>query len=123
MACSADNQFGAPTRQYGLSPSPCRLCPMNMKTTAAPASSKTAGGLAISSDACVTQAGYGYSNRVSEQCPKGTFNAGGNQAACQDCAYGMTTAGSGSTSSSMCIPAAGFAENGTECPVGELRLT
>jgi len=53
-------------------------------------------------------------------CPKGTFNAGGNRAACQECAYGLTTASTQANSSTQCIAVPGVGPNGTECPAGEL---
>jgi hypothetical protein len=59
----------------------------------------------------VTLPGYGYSAGPpisASQCAIGTFNAGGNQLACQACTNGLTTQAAGSSSCSE-LPACGQA--------------
>jgi hypothetical protein len=61
-------------------------------------------GIAIALPA-VTLPGYGYSAGPpisATQCAAGTFNAGGNQLACQSCPTGLTTSSAGATSSTAC---------------------
>jgi len=77
----------------------------------------------ISERACVNPPGYGYNGRGSQQCDKGTYNAGDNYGSCMACPDGFTTAdvGAGFTQAD-CGIRAGFGNvNGTikPCPMGE----
>jgi hypothetical protein len=78
--------------------------------------------------ACVTQAGWGYNDCISQKCDQGTYNAADNRATCTSCPFGFTTqdVGAGVTSAD-CGIAAGFGWNNqtgmianatVPCPIG-----
>lgn len=85
---------------------------------------------AKSSAQCFTVAGYGRrsvrgANGVitysAAPCPVGTYNVGGNTAACQKCGNGLTTNSTQSTSADACVaPAGSYLDKGTgkKCPKG-----
>ncbi|KAF8059696.1 hypothetical protein HT031_005104 [Scenedesmus sp. PABB004] len=117
---------------YGSSATPCdgtKYCPGGTDTAVScPTGLETTVANAKSIAQCNTLAGYG---RVSvraangsvsvegRQCDQGYYNVGKNQAACQKCGAGLTTAGTGSTNSSSCIaPAGSFKDRGAAklCP-------
>lgn len=67
--------------------------------------------------------GYGYDGRVSQLCPKGTYNPGDNYATCTQCDYGLTTQAPGAgITVADCGLAPGFGQiNGSAkpCPIGK----
>eukprot|EP00775_Hariotina_reticulata_P010976 gene10976-11131_t len=126
VPCSADTMFGVATRVYGQLPVPCRTCPRFTTTRAAPAELKSSAGMATSPDACQTLPGYGLVNGVlAEQCPQGSWSAGGSREPCQECGENLTTAARGANSSSQCIlvPAGeGDGDWGPDCPQGTYKV-
>jgi hypothetical protein len=73
--------------------------------------------------ACVTKAGFGYSSRSAEACPKGWYNQKDTWDICKICPYGSTTAGVGEgVTVADCKLAPGFGFHSNQilaCPVGE----
>jgi hypothetical protein len=112
ILCPA-NTYGVVDEKYGLVVTPCTPCPTNLVTpaTSTDATLKAQSYLSVSGittattsiastgtgyfnvAACLTQAGYGYYNGASQQCPKGFYNAAGNRDVCKQCPYGTTTTG------------------------------
>ncbi|KAF8057859.1 Slbp [Scenedesmus sp. PABB004] len=67
----------------------------------------------------------GKTSFVSRVCPIGTYNAGGNQADCQKCGNGLTTATNGSTSGADCqAPAGSYVDKsvGKKCQKGTFSV-
>lgn len=121
--CSSNN-YGVANTTYGLSASPCRDCPANLVTSGDLSTTYKNGAIGFYSPlACVTQPGYGYNGRASYQCRAGSYNAGNNYAACQECGEGKTTAdlAASQVSVSDCLIATGYGYHNSQiqpCPVG-----
>lgn len=120
--CKPD-RYGVSDTTYGVSVNPCRDCPANMVTGATPPDSAV-GFFNITQ--CKTQAGWGYNGRVSTKCPTGYWAAGGDQAACTWCGYGLTTTlGAIADAAADCILLPGYgydaaaASKAALCPAGK----
>lgn len=81
------NNYGVSAITYGLTPAPCRDCPLNMVATTQASFVTSRRYLVTNADgtggftspfACVTTAGYGYSGRIAQKCDQvgGCWGAG-----------------------------------------------
>ena len=107
--CPADT-YGRANNTFGLVEVSCDKCLEHTSTRNATAST--------SGDACVTNAGYGYNDGEVDQCEFGTWAAGGDVSACDECgehynttadgSVPTTTAVAGASAAGQCAIAAGW---------------
>lgn len=130
-----ENSYGVTQVAYGRTPFPCRECPANMVTSSDAATFPNSASYFVDNKdgtrgfvdpkACVTKAGFGYSSRSAEACPKGWYNGQDTLDICKLCPYGTTTAGVGvGVTVADCKLAPGFGFHSNQilaCPVGEWR--
>lgn len=118
-ALCVDNQYGINDTRPAVAGARCTPCGANLLTGEnLPSLNTTAPTTGYQNDqACLTQPGWGLpTSGVAEQCPLGTWSAGGSRSPCTPCDGGYTTLQIGSTSDDDCVIIPGWRYNSAVNP-------